>query len=113
MRKLSRMRGALHNLECVARLYRRKLANGKDFLHEQPATALSWDEKCIADLVARSDVWLVAADLCQYGLTTAASDGQRLPALKPTKFPTNASQLADQLRKRCNRSQAHQQIVGG
>ena len=57
------------HLEFVARLYRRQLANAKDFLHEQPATAWSWDEKCITDLIAHSDVRLVVADECQYGLT--------------------------------------------
>ena len=104
--------GRIH-LEFVARLYRRQLANGKYFLHEQPATALSWDEKCINDLILRSDVRLVTADQCQYGLTTPAGDGVQLPALKPTKFLTNASPLADMLRKRCDRSHAHQQLVGG
>ena len=34
------------HLEFVARIYRRQLVNGKIFLHEQTATALSWDEKC-------------------------------------------------------------------
>ena len=104
--------GRIH-LEFIARLYRRQLANGKYFLHEQPATALSWDERCIMDLVARSDVELVVADQCQYGLTTPAGDGVRLPALKPTKFLTNAPQLANMLRKTCDRSHAHQQLVGG
>ena len=86
--------GRIH-LEFVARMYRRQLANGKYFLHEQPATALSWNEKCIVSLLAHSDVKLVVADHCQYGLATPSSTGRRLPALKPAQFLTNAAPLAD------------------
>ena len=52
------------HLEFVARVYRRQIKNGKLFLHEQPATALSWDEKCILELIAHGDVKVVQADQC-------------------------------------------------
>ena len=91
--------GRIH-LEFVARMYRRQLANGKLFLHEQPATALSWKEKSIMELLARSDVQLVVADQCQYGLTAPSKGGERLPALKPTKCMTNAPSLAALLQQK-------------
>ena len=103
--------GRVH-LNFVARLYRRQIANGKVFLHEHPALALSWNEKCITDLLARSDVQLVKADQCQYGLTTPSRDGKRLPAMKPTNFLTNAPQLAALLQKRCDHSHRHQALEG-
>ena len=98
--------GRVH-LEFVARLYRRQIANGKWFIHEQPATALSWDERPILNILAHHDVRLVVADQCQYGLTAPSSNGSRLPALKPTKFIANAGPLADQLRRRCDRQHTH------
>ena len=33
------------HLEFVCWMYRRQLRNGKWFLHEHPATAVSWSEK--------------------------------------------------------------------
>ena len=44
------------NLRFVARMYRRQMINKKFFVHEQPATALSWQEKEILEIMAMSDV---------------------------------------------------------
>ena len=65
------------------------------------------------ELLARGDVQLVVADQCQYGLTAPTSKGgERLPALKPTKFMTNAPPLAALLQQRCDRSHKHQALEG-
>ena len=47
--------GKLH-LNFMVRIYRKQVAKGKYFVHEHPATAVSWDEKEMLRLAAHSDV---------------------------------------------------------
>ena len=58
---------------------------------------MSWNEKSTTKLLAHADVRLVTADQCQYGLAAPSKDGERLPGLKPTRFMTNASPLANMI----------------
>ena len=107
--------GRLH-LGFVASLYRDQIKRGKYFLHEQPATAMSWKEEAIENLIkANPSVHLVTADQCAYGLLTpsAAEPGTMAPALKPTKFLTNSELMANQLSRRCSKDHQHQPLVGG
>ena len=107
--------GRLH-LQFVTSLYREQLKRGKFFLHEQPATAMSWKEECIEKLMDDwPDLHLVTADQCSYGLVTPSSQGSGLlaPALKPTKFLTNSRLMAEQLSLRCSKDHDHQPLVGG
>ena len=52
---------------------------------------------------------------CQYKLVTPSADdpSKMLPALKPTKWMTNSSIMADQLNKKCKFDHEHQHLVGG
>ena len=104
--------GRVH-LGFVASLYRLQLRQGRFFLHEHPATALSWKEDAIADLLRHPDVKSVVADQCQYGLLSKSPEGVELPVLKPTRFMTNSDQMRDRLSRRCNRSHVHQPLTGG
>ena len=94
--------GRLH-LGFVASLYKDQIKRGKYFLHEQPATAMSWKEEAIESIIkAHPSVHLVTADQCAYGLLTpsAADPGQLAPAIKPTKCLTNSAIMAAQLTRR-------------
>ena len=82
------------HLNFMAKIYRKQILRGKYFVHEHPATAVSWDEREILKLAMYSDVVIVTADQCQYGLTSPSQEGKQLPALKPTKFMTNAMPMA-------------------
>ena len=75
------------HLRFVCSLYRRQIARGKFFLHEHPATALSWKEEDIDALARLPFTYLVTGDQCMYGLVTPSADDptQMVPALKPTK----------------------------
>ena len=97
----------------MAWMYKRQLTNGKFFLHEHPATAISWDEKPIKDLLMHQAVTSVVADQCQYGLTTKGKNGHPMPAMKPMRLMTNSTQMAEMLQKRCDRQHEHQALVGG
>ena len=106
--------GRLH-LNFMCSLHRRQVARGKCYLHEHPATALSWKEGPIEALMKDPYSHLVVADQCQYGLVTPSESDPNvmLPALKPTKFLTNSKAMASQLDKRCPRDHVHQPLMGG
>ena len=103
------------HLSFVASLYRKQLRAGRHFLHEHPASALSWSEKVISALAKLPGVHCVVADQCQYGLTTPSEEDRNvmLPAMKPTRFMTSSPQMAKMLQKRCPKIHQHQQLVGG
>ena len=61
--------GQLH-LNFMIRIYRKQLAKGRYFVHEHPASAVSWNEAEMVKLMAFDNVHLVKADQCMYGLKT-------------------------------------------
>ena len=103
------------HLNSVVSLYRKQMNRNKFFLHEHPATALSWKEETVMALLKSPLVLTVIADQCMYGLTSPAEakPGQRLPALKPTHFMTNSVFMRDQLSMRCDKQHSHQPLIGG
>ena len=105
--------GDVH-LHFVCSLYRSQLRKGKYFLHEHPATAMSWKDSQISALSRDPLVKLVTADQCEYGLVTPSADDPNVmvPAMKPTKFMTNSQAMAEQLCKRCQGNHDHQHLVG-
>ena len=88
------------HFEFCTKLYDIQWRAGRYFLHEHPAEASSWHEKCISNLLQRHGVARVNGDLCQYGMTTTA-EGVTGPARKRTGFLTNFPCIAQQLSKRC------------
>ena len=105
--------GRVH-LNFMASLYRKQLLKGKFFLHEHPATALSWKEPQIDALMKDPTVHTVVAHQCMYGLTSPTGHGdERLPAMKPTRFMTNSVPMKLRLSLTCDGLHKHQQLVGG
>ena len=106
--------GRLH-LNFMCSIYRRQQAKGKYYLHEHPATALSWKEDAVEALARHPLSKVVVADQCRYGLVTPSADDptKMLPAMKPTKFLTNSVMMASQLNLRCRRDHKHQPLVSG
>ena len=94
------------HLNFVVSLYRNQMLKGKYFLHEHPATALSWKEDTVLALILSPSVHTVVAGQCMYSLSTPAeaSTNERLPAMKPTKFMTNSVFRRDQLSVKCDKS---------
>ena len=89
---------AIEHLEFLCTLYREQMRHGRYFLHEHPAYATSWQEPCFEKLVQEKGVETATCDQCQYG--SEAADGS--PIKKPTKFCTNAPELAKELKARCS-----------
>ena len=61
----------------VVSLYRRQTAKGKHYLHEHPATALSWKEDVIEALARHPLSQVVTADQCRYGLVTPSTEDHK------------------------------------
>ena len=64
----------------VCELYKLQIQNGRDFLHEHPGSASSWELPCVQDLLAHENVDRVLGDQCQYG----QADGLDNPVKKTT-----------------------------
>ena len=91
---------ARKHLECATKLYMLQIQGGRYFLHEHPASASSWSEACIKEVMSKKGVTKVIGDQCRYGLVSEGKEGQG-PAKKPTGFMTNSPCIALQLQRRC------------
>ena len=87
--------GRLHLAWCC-HLYRKQVERGACFLHEHPAGATSWHERCVVSVLSLKGVRRVRADQCMLGQQTEA--GQ--PILKSTGFMPNSPFILDALDRR-------------
>ena len=86
---------AMVHLRFVCELYQEQIDAGRYFLHEHPAGATSWSEKCIRDLLVQPNVEAVTSDRCQYGQEDSRSGD---PVKKPTSWLSNSEAIRDALR---------------
>ena len=63
-----RMREARIHLQFCAEIYEDQLRRGCHFLHENPASAKSWEEQCIKKLMNKPNVQTSVAHMCQYDM---------------------------------------------
>ena len=108
-----RLKIARKHLRFVASLYLYQLREGRHFLHEHPAGALSWKEEVMVQLMNKKQVGTVISHQCEYGLTTPGPDGKPMPAKKPTKWMSSSPQMLECLSKRCSGKHQHQALMGG
>ena len=94
-------------------LYQVQLAGGRHFLHEHPSSALSWKDPIMLQLLSQRRAQTVVSDQCEYGATSANSQGFRVPCKKPTKWATTSSEMVQSLSKRCSKTHEHQHLMGG
>ena len=64
------MRIAKQHLKFMCQIYEEQSIRGAWLLHEHPATASSWKERCILDVMKMPEVSTVVGDQCRFGLTT-------------------------------------------
>ena len=94
-----------HHEFCMA-LYPEQIKGGRYFVHEQPASASSWNLYCTREVGRMRGVVTVRADMCQFGLKTAYK-GHEGYAMKPTRFMTNSPLMAVELSRVCSRNHEH------
>ena len=88
---------ALMHLQFMCEIYEMQRAQGRYFLHEHPAGAMSWNESCVQALMQLEDVDRVNGDQCQYG--QCRLDGT--PIKKPTGWMSNGVEILRAMSKRC------------
>eukprot|EP00969_Alexandrium_andersonii_P170598 7541873-Alexandrium_andersonii.AAC.1 len=59
-----RVSAARAHLEFMTKLYWAQLERGAHFLHEHPASASSWQEPCMAELVSQPEVESGIGHMC-------------------------------------------------
>ena len=69
------MKEATQHLEFCCELYRFQVSNGRHFLHEHPWSAISWQVRCIDELLHDEETILVKTDLCRFGMVTTDEEG--------------------------------------
>ena len=89
------MEARLH-LAFAAKLYKIQMEEGRMFLHEHPESAASWKEECMLEVMAMPGVLEVKSDMCAYGMKLRECKENEL-VKKPTRFITNAPQIAVEL----------------
>ena len=94
---LRRKTEELVHLQFCCELYAYQLAHGRHFLHEHPATATSWKEPAILQILRHERVQWVIADMCQHGM--CSQDGR--PVKKPTGFMSSSTAMLSKLGVRC------------
>ena len=108
-----KIREGLLHLRFVCALYKRQVRCGKWFLHEHPKDAASWRCPYIERLLRMPKVETSVCHQCMYGLVTPNNDGVPTPAKKPTKWMSNSSDMLSVLSRKCDKSHAHQHLLGG
>ena len=89
------------HLEFVLRMYQKQLARGTHFLHEHPATADSWEEDPVQELLERPGVGTVVGHMRRQGMKLLVPDGEVRPVQKPTRWASSASEVLKRLGLRC------------
>jgi len=91
----SHVRAMVH-LRFVCEIYQEQIDGQRYFLHEHPAGATSWNERCVKNIEAQPGVGLATCDQCQYG-----QEYQGEPVRKPTTWMSNAEKVLQNLGERC------------
>ena len=81
-------------------LWRIQHQAGRVFVFEHPATATSWENSSVKELMRLPGVLLSVMDMCCYGMIAQDKEGVA-PVRKTTKILTNDPEVADALSPRC------------
>ena len=103
---------AQFNIELCVMLYKLQHDQGRYFLHEHPASASSWKEASMVELMNTHGVERVVADMCCFGMVSHDEQGTGL-VKKPTGCLTNAECISRELSQRCVGGHRHVHLIGG
>ena len=111
-RRPDEWRQAVAMVEFGIELCRIQMRGGRTFIFEHPLTATSWRRTNLKELMKTHGVLQVVSHMCAYGMT--ATDAQGVgQVLKPTRYLTNCSVMAEKLSYRCSRDHRHVHLMNG
>ena len=76
------------HLRLVCELYQMQLDEGRYFPHEHPGGATSWNESCVQDIWAHTEVERIIDHQCQFG---QGHEGELV--VKPTGWMSNSPHI--------------------
>ena len=82
---------------------------GGVFLHEHPAAATSWSQKCIKKVMRMPGVSSSVMHMCKMGMVDR--DGK--PVKKPTRWMSNSPAILKSLEARCSGDHEHGILLDG
>ena len=86
-----------------------QIIGGRGFCLEHPATATSWSEPKVMEILAMPGVRIVTFDQCRFGLKSPSGS----PIKKATKLMTNMNSIEARFsNKRCQCQVPHREIQG-
>ena len=106
------LRLAVDHILFMLEIYQMQIDGGRYFLHEHPAGASSWQLPEVQQFILTNEVELITNHLCMFGLQVEGQ-GEKGLAKKPTRWMTNAPELAAALNVQCNGQHPHLKILGG
>ena len=80
-------------------------------LHEHPASAASWTEKIMDDLISKSGVFHGVGHMCQYGMVHRDATGKDWPVLKPTRWMSTSPYLIHRLSRNALEGQGPKEVT--
>ena len=101
-----------HMRFCIS-LCKLQQKQGRGFILEQPRDATSWTMPEMVSLLEEPEVYRLCLDLCQFGLRATKGPYQGQLVKKPTALISNIPELAKHVEKKCDKSHAHGQLLGG
>ena len=105
---------AVKHITFCIKLLRLQMQRGIFFLMEHPAYADTWKIPEVIEGFKLTDVDSVIGDQCLHGLKTRKSKaGEEVSAKKLTKCVSNSWCILQELSVRCDKSHAHQHLMGG
>ena len=105
-----RMAQARAHLQLVCKLYKQRAAKGKYYMHEHPAGATSWEEKCVNNIQRTTGGIKIDFGMCMFGLMVPYDNGEMKFARKPTTILTNMPAAKTYLARKCSRDHDHQPL---
>ena len=99
-------------LKFACEVYGKQHREGRIFVHEHPATAKSWDEQCVVNLLKQKGVYRTSLDMCRFNLQSIDPDGISGLVKKRTGIITNSLIMSQHLSRHCLGGHSHVQLKG-
>ena len=104
---------AVRMINVAVKIAEIQLQQGRHFVFEHPLTASSWRLPSLRRLRDRAGVFEATVHMCMFGLETTGQFGATTPAMKPTRILTSSMAVRDKIRRTCDGSHSHAQLVSG
>ena len=90
-----------------------QVKNGRGFVFEHPWSSWAWEHPRFVELLQRSDIFMVRADMCAFGLKVMKGPMKGMLAQKPTGLVSNVPEVLELVDQKCTKDHRHGKLIGG